>query len=122
MKVPTTTERNVAFMHGMWLRSQECTGEGRMLADLTYQVEDITEKLIAVEDLNKSMMLDPWKNTEIVPGNGTRVLAQYVGVYNPVTGFISDGRFFPDGQSGSEPFTHWMLISDLSKNNCGKSG
>lgn len=61
MKPPSAKDRNLAFLHGVWLRGQECTGEGRMLADLSYEVEDLTEKLLAVEDLNKRLMADTKK-------------------------------------------------------------
>lgn len=115
MKIPSTTEKNVAFMHGVWLRSQVCTGEGRMLADLSYEVADLTEKLLAVEDLNKRLMVDPWGTPETAPKNRTRVLAAFVGVYEPITGSISDGRFYPDGMSGSQPFSHWMPLPKIGE-------
>lgn len=65
----------------------------------------------AIDDAVKS--LAPWQTRETAPQNRTRVLATHVGVYEPTTGSISGGRFFPDGGSGSEPFTHWMLLPDL---------
>lgn len=56
MNEPTKKDINLAFLHGMWLRSQECTPEQRMLADLSFEVWDLTEKLTAVQDLNKRLM------------------------------------------------------------------
>lgn len=55
-----------------------------------------------------------WQTPENVPTDRTRVLAAYVGVYEPTTGAIADGRFYPDGGSGSQPFTHWMHLPSVA--------
>lgn len=65
----------------------------------------------AIDDAVKA--LAPWQAKETAPKTRTRVLAAYVGVYEPCVGSMSDGRFYPDGQCGSEPFTHWMLLPAL---------
>ena len=55
-----------------------------------------------------------WQDKSNAPIERTRVLATYLGVYEPCVGSISDSRFYPDGQSGSEPFTHWMPLPTLA--------
>ena len=51
-----------------------------------------------------------WQDKTTAPIERTRVLATHLGVYQPCVGSIHDSRFYPDGQYGAEPFTHWMPL------------
>lgn len=47
MKAPTAHDIREAMKHGLWLRSQECTGEGRALADLSFWTDQLLSALCA---------------------------------------------------------------------------
>jgi hypothetical protein len=73
-------------------------------------VDERKEEIAAIVDDESNR----WEIPESAPKDRTRVLAAYVGVYEPTTGAIADCRFYPDGCSGSQPFTHWMPLPSVA--------
>ena len=56
---------------------------------------------------------EPWLKASDGPESCSSALAMYAGVQGPNIGFIVEHRFFPYGQCGSLPYTHWMPIPPL---------
>lgn len=48
MNKPAKADIQAAYEHGVWLRGQECTGEGRMLADLSVWADQLRSALTVI--------------------------------------------------------------------------
>jgi hypothetical protein len=46
---PSEADIEAAYLHSRWLRGQVCNGEGRMLADLGYEVQRLRDELAAAQ-------------------------------------------------------------------------
>lgn len=56
-----------------------------------------------------------WRLAETAPKDSNiRVLAFFEGGGEPISGYLKNRQFFPDGVHGSSPFTHWMPIPTVS--------
>lgn len=70
----------------------------------------------AVKQLASESIPSKWQPAASAPVENTRVVAMYRGVNIGRSGFIENKRFWPDGQHGSEPFTHWIPIPSFHNN------
>lgn len=57
MKPPTLADIRSAFEYGNWVRNEECTREGRMLADLAWSYQDLRTKMEKAERVTMDALL-----------------------------------------------------------------
>lgn len=102
-------EAETALLRQLYASEKQAKVErGDMFCECQDALAALRERVRVLEEANT------WQDKSNAPIERTRVLATCLGVYEPCVGSISDSRFYPDGQSGSEPFTHWMPLPTLA--------